>query len=128
VRLLLDSHTLIWAVDQPTRLTAAVADVLQNPANELLVSAGTIWEISIKTGLKKLTLSLPFGIWMDKALKDLNAIVLPITVAYADLQAGLPDHHRDPFDRLLIAQAISEAVPIASADPVFDKYAITRLW
>lgn len=128
MRLLLDSHALIYAVDAPARLSASAKTALQDPANELLLSAATIWEISIKVGLKKLTLSVPFRPWMNQAIVDLGLTLLPITVDYADSQANLPDHHRDPFDRLLIAQATVEAISIVSADSIFDQYNVKRLW
>ena len=128
MRLLLDAHTLIWAVDDPSKLSPRAASALDGPANDLLLSAGTIWEVAIKVGLKKLTLSMPFREWMALAIADLDVSVLPITVEYADVQAGLPYHHRDPFDRLLVAHAIVEEVPIVSADKALDSYPITRLW
>lgn len=128
MRLLLDSHTVIWAVDEPTRLGMAAKTHLQDPANELLISAATIWEISIKSGLKKLTLSLPYRQWMERAIADLGATLLPITVEYADVQAALPNHHGDPFDRLVIAQSRVENAPIVSNDAVFDQYGVKRIW
>jgi PIN domain nuclease of toxin-antitoxin system len=128
MRLLLDSHALIWYVDQDHLLSQAAHAAITDPNNELLLSAATIWEIAIKVALKKLTLSLPYRQWMNQAIADLGLSVLPITVEYADAQAGLPDHHRDPFDRLLIAQAITEGVSIVSADATFDSYSVTRLW
>lgn len=128
MRLLVDSHSLIWAVDDPSRLTSTAATALRNPANELLLSAATLWEIAIKTGLGKLTLSLRYRQWMDKAIADLDLAILPITVEYADVQATLPQHHRDPFDRLVIAQALTETVAIVSADAGLDQYGVTRLW
>ena len=128
MKLLLDAHALIWAVDDPSRLGTQAAAALRDPNNDLLVSAGTIWELAIKVGLGKLTLSLPYRQWMTKAITDLGAAVLPITIEYADTQASLPNHHRDPFDRLLVAQAQVENVPIVSSDVVFDDYGVTRLW
>lgn len=128
MRLLVDSQSLIWAVDVPARLSPAAAAALQDPANELLVSAATIWEIAIKVGLRKLTLTLPYRQWMIQALTDLGLSILPITVEYADVQASLPDHHRDPFDRLIIAQALTEGIPIVSSAARFDPYGVTRLW
>jgi len=128
MRVLLDTHALIWYVDQDHLLGAAAHATITDPANELLMSAATIWEISIKIGLKKLTLSLPFREWMVRAISDLSLKLLPITVEYADVQASLPRHHGDPFDRLLAAQAKVEQVPLVSGDPVFDQYGTARLW
>ncbi len=79
-------------------------------------------------GLKKLTLSLPFRAWIDKAIADLGLSILPITVEYADVRAMLPNHHKDPFDRLLVAQAQVEGGPLVSSDTLLDSYGITRLW
>jgi len=98
MRVLIDTHALIWAVDQPTQLGKAAAAAIQEPSNELFLSAATVWELAVKVGLKKLTLSMPYRDWMNKAIGDLGLSVLPITVDYADAQAVLPPHHRDPFD------------------------------
>jgi len=128
VKLLIDSHTLLWAVDQPAQLGAAAAEALQDPTNELLLSSATIWEIAIKVGLKKLSLSFPFREWTHKAITDLDLSVLPITVEHADVQAGLALYHRDPFDRLLIAQATVENLSVVTVDAVFDQYGVARIW
>jgi PIN domain nuclease of toxin-antitoxin system len=128
MRLLLDTQPLIWYVDQDHLLSAAAHQAIGDPANELLISAATVWEIAIKVGLGKLKLSLPYRQWMTQAIADLNLALLPITVEYADVQAVLPRHHRDPFDRLLIAQAMVEQIPIVSGDPAFDAYSVQRLW
>jgi PIN domain nuclease of toxin-antitoxin system len=126
--LLVDSHTLLWAVDNPTQLTPAATTALHDPANDLLLSAATIWEIAIKVGVGKLLLGLPFRQWMNQAIADLSLTVLPISVEYADVQATLPRHHGDPFDRLLVAQALTEGIPVVSVDTAFDPYGVTRLW
>ncbi len=128
MRLLLDSHTLIWAVDEPTKLSATAAAALQDPGNDLIVGAGSIWEIAIKVGLKKLTLSQHFRPWIEKAIADLGASLLPTTIEHADALIGLPMHHRDPFDRLLVAQSMIEKLLVVSADAQLDAYGITRLW
>ena len=128
MRLLLDSHAVIWAVDDPSKLSRPAVAALEDPANELLLSAGTVWEIGIKVGLNKLSLSMPYRQWMNKAIADLGLTLLPITVEYADVQAGLPRHHGDPFDRLLAAQAQVENVSLVSADAVFDQYGVNRIW
>jgi PIN domain nuclease of toxin-antitoxin system len=128
VKLLLDTHTLIWAVDDPSKLGPQAVTALQDPADDLLLSAATIWEIAIKVGLGKLSLSMPYRQWMNQAITDLGMTVLPITVDYADVQVNLPKHHGDPFDRLLVAQSQVENIHLVSADPVFDQYGINRLW
>lgn len=79
-------------------------------------------------GLGKLTLSLPYRQWMTKAIGDLSLSILPITVEYADVQAGLPHHHGDPFDRMMIAQAMVENISAVSADPMVDVYGVNRIW
>jgi PIN domain nuclease of toxin-antitoxin system len=128
MRLLLDSHALIWYVDQDHLLTVLAHAAITDPANDLLLSAATVWELAIKTGQKKLTLSLPYRQWMDKAIADLDLNILPVTVVYAERQANLPPHHKDPFDRLIIAQALVEGISVVCADPVFDAYGVKRLW
>jgi PIN domain nuclease of toxin-antitoxin system len=128
MRLLLDAHTLIWAVDDPSRLSPAATTALQNPGNQLLLGAGILWEIAIKVGLKKLTLTQVYLDWMRKAIADLGLLLLPVSVEYADAQTNLPHHHGDPFDQLLVAQAIVEAIPVVSADVQLDGYGITRVW
>jgi PIN domain nuclease of toxin-antitoxin system len=126
--LLLDTHTLFWAADDPARLSARALAAIQDPANDRLLSASTIWELAIKSGLGKITLSQLYRQWMEKAIADLKLDILPITVEYAERQAELPFHHKDPFDRLLIAQSLVDGIPIVSTDPVFDLYGVTRLW
>jgi len=128
MRLLIDAHALLWAVDDPAQLSDPAATALQDPANQLLIGAGTVWEISIKVGLGKLTLSLPYRQWMDRVFVDLGLSILPVTVEYADRQAALPHHHRDPFDRLLIAQSLTDSIPIVTADAQFNSYGIVRIW
>lgn len=128
MRHLVDAHSLIWALNDPTKLGTAAAMALQDSENELLVGAGTLWELSIKTALAKLTLSMPFRQWMEKAITDLGLVVLPILLDHADRQSGLPFHHRDPFDRLLAAQSLVEGMPLVSADAIFDQYGVNRIW
>jgi PIN domain nuclease of toxin-antitoxin system len=128
MRLLLDSHALIWYVDQDHLLSTVAHAAITDPANDLLLSAGTIWEVAIKVGLGKLVLSLPFRQWMNQVIADLGLTVLPITVEYADAQANLPKDHGDPFDRLLVAQAEVEGLAVVSADRTLDQYGVKRLW
>jgi PIN domain nuclease of toxin-antitoxin system len=125
---LIDTHTLLWALDDPSKLSGPATKALQDPANDLLLSAATVWELAIKIGQKKLTLSLPYRKWMEKAFADLGLALLPVTVEYAERQATLPAHHKDPFDRMIIAQALVEGVDVVCSDAAFDAYGITRVW
>ncbi len=109
MRLLLDTHVLIWYVDQDHLLTPAAHTAIDDPLNDILISAATIREIAIKVANGKLTLSGSYRPWMNQALADVGATVLPISIDYADAQAHLRHpHHGDPFDRLLVAQALVE--------------------
>jgi PIN domain nuclease of toxin-antitoxin system len=128
MRVLIDTHTLLWAVDQPAQLGVAAATTLQDPVNELLLSAATLWEIAIKVGLKKLTLSLPYREWITRAMGDLGLTVLPVTMEYADVLVRLASYHRDPFDRLIVAQAMAENIPIVTVDSIFGQYGVNRIW
>lgn len=128
MRVLIDSHALIWYVDQDNLLSPASHAAISDPTNDLLLSAGSIWEIGIKVGLGKLILTEPFKPWMNQAISDLDVTVVPLTVEYVDVQSNLPRHHGDPFDRLIVAQAIIEQVSIISADAHLDAYGITRIW
>ena len=128
MRLLLDTHTLLWAVENPGKLSVPALTALQDPANDRLLSAATIWELAIKLGQKKIQFSLPFRSWMEAAIADLKLSVLPISIECAERQSNLPAHHKDPFDRLLIAQSLVEAIPIVTVDTAFDAYSISRIW
>jgi PIN domain nuclease of toxin-antitoxin system len=128
MRLLIDTHPTIWYVDQDHLLTSRAHAAISDPNNVLILSAASVWEIAVKVGIQKLTLSLPYRQWMAKAITDLSLTILPITVDYADTQASLPWHHRDPFDRLVISQSRIEGIPVISGDPQFDAYGITRIW
>lgn len=128
MRMLLDTHTLIWSADEPNRITPTAMAVMGDPANDLLLSAASIWEIAIKYSRGRLPLSLPYRDWMNRAISDLDLTMLPITLDHAERQAILPWNHRDPFDRLLVAQAQVEGAPLVSSDAALDSYGVARLW
>ena len=90
---LVDAHVLVWALDSPNKLSKNAVLVLENLDNNLLISAGTMWELSIKFSLKKLSLSMPFRIWMEKGFTDLGLTLMPINLAHSDKQVGLDFHH-----------------------------------
>lgn len=128
MKLLLDTHAFLWFVMGSTNLSGNARRMIEDPSNESLLSVACLWEMAIKVSLGKLTLSAPFVDLIPEQL-SLNGIgLLNISVAHVSLLATLPFHHRDPFDRLLIAQAITEKIPVVSIDAAFDSYGLTRLW
>lgn len=125
---LVDAHTLLWSQDDTSRLPAGAMATLTDPARDRLISIATVWEIGIKVAIGKLLLSKPFRAWMDTAITDLAASVLPISLDHVERQAQLELHHRDPLDRLLIAQALVEDIPLIRSDTLFDAYGVKRIW
>ena len=128
MRVLLDTHTLLRAVEEPSRLGPDALSTVQDPLNDRLLSAATIWELAIKYGQGKITLSMPYRIWLETAITDLKLELLPVTVEYAERQSTLPAHHKDPFNRMMIAQVLVENIPIVSIDAAFDPYGVLRIW
>ena len=118
--LLLDSHALLWAIGSPAELTEGARAALIDPANDVLVSAASVWEIAIKRALGKLR--APQGI--AAAIEALGFSAVPITAADAERAGSLPPHHRDPFDRMLIAQATRLDAIIVSRDAAFGPYEV----
>jgi PIN domain nuclease of toxin-antitoxin system len=127
MRLLLDTHAFLWFIDDSPRLSTRAKTLLESDA-ELLLSAASLWEIAIKVSLGKLTLAQSFDTFLPEQLTKNAVEVLPISLAHLAAVAALPFRHRDPFDRLLIAQASVERAPVVSADAAFDAYAVQRIW
>ncbi len=126
--LLLDTQAMLWFFwDDPVLSSTAKAEI-ENPNNRKLVSIASCWEAAIKSGLKKLELGAPCAAFLNREISRNNFELLPISFDHATWVETLPAHHRDPFDRLLVAQALIERLPIVSSDPVFDEYGIKRLW
>ena len=126
MRQLLDTHTFIWFVMGNPRISTRVRTQIEN--NENLLSTASIWEMAIKQSTGKLNFSLPFRVFISQQLRVNNIGILEINLDHIEVVASLPLHHRDQFDRLIIAQGIVEHIPILSVDSVFDAYAIARLW
>jgi PIN domain nuclease of toxin-antitoxin system len=128
VRLLLDTHALLWWLDGDRRLPARVRALIGEPANEVLVSAASVWEITTKARLGKLPRAMEVAVDVPACIEAQGFVPLPITVHHAQRAGMLAGDHRDPFDRMLIVQAQAEGVPIASNEKIFDDYRVTRLW
>ena len=124
MNLLLDTHLLLWSAFAADRIAPATARRLLDPVNALWFSAASIWEVAIKRRLGKLDAPDDLLAQLERAGVDL----LSITAAHADRVATLPMHHQDPFDRLLIAQAITDGLTLVSADGAMRNYEIEVLW
>jgi PIN domain nuclease of toxin-antitoxin system len=128
--LLLDTQAFLWFVQNEPQLSATAQMLIVNPANDVLVSPASYWEIAIKVSLGKyiLNLNARYELFMQRGIEGNGFEILPIEPKHTAALTMMPFHHRDPFDRLLIAQATVEQIPIVSGDPAFDAYSITRLW
>jgi PIN domain nuclease of toxin-antitoxin system len=123
VRLLLDTHVFLWWLRDDRRLAEPVAAAIADPANQVAVSAATVWEAAIKAALGKLSVT---GDLVEEITAN-QFEELPITARHAQLAGALPRHHDDPFDRMLIAQARCESLRLATLDPVFERYDVPLL-
>jgi PIN domain nuclease of toxin-antitoxin system len=128
MRYLIDTHVFLWFLEGDQRLHKRVRSLIATSENEIWLSIASLWEIAIKTNLGKLTLSKPFAELIPQQLAENDIVVLPISLDDLNVVVNLPLHHRDPFDRLLIAQAISRSIPLISDDGNFSVYPITLVW
>jgi PIN domain nuclease of toxin-antitoxin system len=128
MKLLFDTHAFIWWDSEPSKLSERVLALCHDPANELLFSVASAWEMQIKAQLGKLKLSLPLAKIVATQHQANRVIVLAITLPHVTALDSLPTHHKDPFDRLLASQAIVEGATLLSSDPVFDQYAVEHTW
>lgn len=127
MKVLVDTHVFIWASDSSHLLSNSAREILADPDTIRIISTASLWEMQIKLAIGKLPLRLPL-VEMVREQQEQNGFeILPITLNHVLALENLPMHHKDPFDRLLIAQAQSENLPLLSADAVFDLYPIQRL-
>ncbi len=121
--LLLDTPTLLWWLADDDKLSPDARNAIKDPTAVAYVSAGSVWEIAIKRSLGKLEIS---DRWHTAAFRDFAE--LPITADHARRAGELPPHHRDPFDRVLVAQALTEGLTLVTADPAFEPYGVQVVW
>lgn len=126
--ILLDTHTFLWFVEGSSRLSDRARQTLADPTNTRMLSVASLWEIAIKLSQDRLRFDAPFGPWVDDAIAQTEIGTLGITVQHMMEVSTFPFHHRDPFDRMIAAQAIVERWPILSIDKAFDAYPVTRIW
>jgi PIN domain nuclease of toxin-antitoxin system len=126
-RALLDTHTFLWFATNDSSLSEAARACISDPAVEKLVSAASVWELAIKVSIGKLELERPFDD-LIRGIESNGFVLLPILPAHASRLITLPHIHRDPFDRLLVAQALAEGCVVVSRDEALDAYGTSRLW
>jgi len=128
MRLLLDTHALFWFVTADPQLSLTAQQAIADPNNEKLVSLVSVWEIAIKHSLGRLNLHMSLPDFVRRHLAPKQVTLLQIELPHLLKVATLPHHHRDPFDRLLIAQSMTENISLVSTDAAFDQYGVQRLW
>ena len=126
MRVLLDTHAFLWAATQPKKLPSKLSVYLQS-SHERLVSTASLWEIAIKVRNGKLVMEEPRE-QLVRAAADLKAVILPVRANHVFRTLALPGHHKDPFDRLLVAQAIEEGAALATDDEMTRRYAVDIFW
>ncbi len=127
MRYLLDSHTLLWTIESPNKLSRLARKIIDDQASVLFVSIATPWELAIKTNSGKLDAQELLREF-DRSISSSGYELLNTEVPHVIRAGMLPLHHRDPFDRLMAAQALELGLPIVSRDSVFDLYGVTRIW
>jgi PIN domain nuclease of toxin-antitoxin system len=128
MRLLLDTHSFLWFIDGSENLSVTGRMLIEDASNQPFLSMASLWEMAIKLSLGKLSLAQPFEVLIPQQMRSNGIESLGLEMDHVATVANLPFHHRDPFDRLLVAQAMVEQIPIVSADTAFDAYGVERLW
>ena len=126
-RILLDTNAFLYFINNDSALTETAKNIIESEA-DLLISIASLWEIAIKFSIGKLTLPDPFEKFIPAQLRHNDIEILPVNLRHLDRVSSLPFHHKDPFDRVIIAQSAVENLPIVSSDTAFDLYKIERIW
>jgi PIN domain nuclease of toxin-antitoxin system len=128
LKILLDTHTFIWLFEGNSSLSQTARLLIEEPANDLVLSIASLWEMAIKVSTGKLIFRKPYSEFIQEQIDNYDFEVLSVTLEHLKLLSELPFHHRDPFDRLLVVQSIAESILIVSRDTVFDQYGVIRHW
>lgn len=128
MNLLIDSAALVWFLEGDSHLTDAAARIIEDSKSRSLVSAVTTWELAVKAGLGKIRLPYELGEDFDLTIARNGFELIPLSHSALERTARLPDHHRDPFDRLLAAEALEHSATMVSNNQVFDAYGVKRIW
>jgi PIN domain nuclease of toxin-antitoxin system len=128
VRVLIDTHVFIWWTSDVKMLSSQVCDLLLDPNTEVVLSVVSVWEMQIKLSLGKLQFKTTLQELVQDEINQNRIEILPLSLSHIYALKDLPQHHRDPFDRILIAQSMESGLPIVSIDEKFDAYGIDRIW
>lgn len=126
MKILIDTHVLLWGLQNEEKLSRRVRNLL--PASDVWISVAGLWEIVTKTQAGKLILPKPVGGYLTAKLRENGVSVLPISFDHVKRLEELPPYHRDPFDRIMIAQSMEESLPLVTADPLIERYAVETIW
>lgn len=128
MKLLLDTHTFLWFIEGSLNLSDTARTLIEDQENQRLLSIASLWEMSIKVSIGKLTLGMSISELIEREVYG-NAIeLLEIQPEHLDELVALPFHHKDPFDRLMIAQSLAENIPLVTKDNAFERYSVNLLW
>jgi PIN domain nuclease of toxin-antitoxin system len=128
VTFVVDTHVLLWYVAEDPRLSQLAINLLEDTNNRPIISIASLWEIAIKTSTGKLNIGAPFREFVAENITSLGIDVLEIKLEHLEAVSALPFHHRDPFDRLIIAQCLTENLPLLTDDGFVDAYAVKKIW
>lgn len=126
MKILIDTHVFLWGIQDEAKLSKRVQALL--PAEDVWISVASLWEMMAKVQVGKLVLPTPVGEYLSRKLKENGVSVLALTFAHVKKLEKIPWHHRDPFDRILIAQSLEEKLPLVTSDPLFKKYPVQSIW
>lgn len=124
MKLLLDTHIFLWAISDYSRLSSRAADMIRDPDNEVLVSIASAWETAIKVGIGKFVMPVPLAPYLQRQLVKHRMSLLAIQLSHLAMLEKLPPHHRDPFDRLLVAQCLEEDATLITVDSQLQRYPV----
>jgi len=127
MNLLLDTHIFLWFVNDDPRLSNSLKNLIESENDLSFLSVASLWEMSIKYNLGKLTLAPSYEEFIEREVLQSSIILLNIRLEHLKINASLPFHHRDPFDRIIIAQSLAESIPIVTVDSAFSQYSVTLI-
>lgn len=128
MKVLLDTHTFIWFNLNDPRLTDRARRIIEDATNQVLISPASYWEIAIKISNNRFAINVSYEVFWQSGIDDRGFEILPIELRHTSQLLSMPFHHKDPFDRLLVAQALAEQIPLISNDSTLDTYGIERIW